>query len=315
MFTHVTVVGAGALGRVYGVRLVAAGEQVSFVVREGRVTEQDPFVIERVDRDRRRDVLERPHRVVDVPAATSAVLVAVRFDQLDADPSVRERLLGVREVPIVMLTPLLPRQRASLQDALGRRIIPGMPSVSGYLDGRGVVRYWAPRIASTLLDAEAAAARPALEELARRLDEAGIRARVAHDVMAVNLASTVTFFPFIAAIGVAGGVAGMLHDASLLRTALAAARECEALVRELGKPVPWVRFLMRVLRPRTIKPAAAVVQRLSPEAFTFLDAHFGSKLLAQHVAMGKSIAALGGEHGQEMPALSRLVEDLEARRR
>src|SRR2546430_513123 len=79
---HVTVVGAGVLGRVYGVRLAAAGERVSFVVRPERAEDAEPFVIEQVNGGHRRDVLDRPDRVVAIPRESTAVLLAVRFDQL-----------------------------------------------------------------------------------------------------------------------------------------------------------------------------------------------------------------------------------------
>ena len=39
---HVTIIGAGTLGRVYGLRLLAAGDEVAFVVRPARVEETSP---------------------------------------------------------------------------------------------------------------------------------------------------------------------------------------------------------------------------------------------------------------------------------
>ena len=54
---HVTVLGAGVLGRVYGIRLAAAGDRVTFVVRPERVAEASPFILEQVNGARRRDEL------------------------------------------------------------------------------------------------------------------------------------------------------------------------------------------------------------------------------------------------------------------
>src|SRR5829696_10586410 len=103
---HITVVGAGTLGRVYGLRLAAGGDEVSFVVRPSRAIDSSPFVIEQINGAHRRDVLERPVRVVALPPRTQVVLVAVRSEQID-EP-LAELLRVERAAPIVVLTPLMP---------------------------------------------------------------------------------------------------------------------------------------------------------------------------------------------------------------
>lgn len=318
---HVTIVGAGALGRIYGARLAAVGEQVSFVVRPARLEETSPFIIERVNADKRRDVIERPHRVAEVPAATAAVLVAVRFDQLEGEGSVAAPLRTAPPVPIVILTPLLPRQRAALEQAIGRRVVPGMPSASGYIDDRDVVRYWIPRVASTLMEeppgkdsADEIRMRAAVEELARRVDKAGIPATLARDVASLNVATTIAFFPLIAAIDAGDGVDGVLGDKDLLAAVMDAAKECDALSQKLGKPASWAHLLMRFVGPYTLKPGVSLARSVAPEAVKFVEAHFGPKLHDQHLAMGDTILALGREHAVEMPGLTREMEILRARR-
>jgi 2-dehydropantoate 2-reductase len=309
---HVSILGAGALGRIYGLRLTAAGEHVSFVVRPARAEERAPFEIERVNGDRRRDVLERPRRVTAIPAEADVVLVAVRFDQIEADPSIAATLRAAPRVPVVTLTPLLPGPRAALEHAIGRPVVPGMPSASGYVDDRGVVRYWITGVAWTLLDDGDAGARMALDQLARRLDRAGLHARLASDVAALNLATTTGFFPLVAAVGAGGGVEGALADTELLETAIAAAKECDALAQRLGKAAPWSHLLTRFVGPYTLRPAAALAKRAAPEAVRFVDVHFGPKLRAQHLAMGAGILALGVERGESMPALGRLMDRVRA---
>lgn len=309
---HVSIVGAGALGRIYGVRLAEKGEQIAFLVRPERVGETANFVIERVNADHRRDAIERPVRVAEVPRETQGVLVAVRFDQLDG--ALAERLRGAPQVPIVILTPLLPRQRATLEQAIGRRVVPGMPSASGYLDDRDVVRYWLPRVASTLFEEpearEDGAAKSALEELCRRVDRAGIPAHLAREVMALNVATTTAFFPLAAAIDAGHGVDGVLGDKDLLATVIEAAHETGALAHKLGKVAPWAEILMKFVGPYTLKPGVTLARRLSPEAVKFVEMHFGSKLHAQHLAMGESVLALGRGHGVATPALTKLMETL-----
>lgn len=317
---HVTILGAGALGRIYGVRLAERGEQISFVVRERRVAETSPFVIERVSGDKRRDAIERPHRVAEVPRATTGVLVAVRFEALHGGGEIASILRAAPPVPLIVLTPILPRQRADLEQQIGRRVTPGMPSASGYIDDRDVVRYWIPRVASTLIDEpegkgkDDAGARAALEEIARRIDRAGIGAHLARDVMSLNVATTTAFFPLVAAIDAGAGVDGVLADKELFATVLEAAKECDALARKLGRVASWAELLTRFVGPYTLKPGIALAKSVAPEAVRFVETHFGPKLHAQHLAMGDSILALGRGHGVPMPALARLVDTLRGRR-
>lgn len=324
---RISIVGAGALGRVYGVRLAAQGDDVTFVVRPERVHDVRPFLIEQVNSADRRDTLERPRLAADIPADTEIVLVTVRFDQLAPGPdlggdaaraagrrTVADLLRGGPAVPAVVLTPLMPPQRAALEDAAGRPITPAMPSVSGYLDDRGVVRYWIVGFTSTLIDeGDAPAERPLLDELARRLTSADVAARVERGVGAQNLATTIAFFPLIAAIDAGGGTRALLEDEGVLGAALEATRECAALADRLGDVAPWTRLLTRVIGPRTLRPGVALVRLLAPEALRFLDAHFGPKLRAQHLAMGAAIVALGHEHSVSLPALEGLMTAIERR--
>lgn len=320
---HVIVFGAGALGRIYGAHLASAGVQVSFVVRPSRLSETYSFVVEQVNGDKRRDAVEHPRRIEAIPEDATLVLLAVRFDQLDRlrqnqdDPLV-EALQKGPAVPLVVLTPLLPPQLAALERAVGRRVVSAMPGVAGYVDDvddRGVVRYWSTGIASTLLDDDASGpahslSRDTLEVLARRLTNGGLPTRFERDVASLNAASTVSFFPLIAAIDAGSGIDGVLHDKDLLETALAASRECESLAKKLGKVAPWAHVLTRFVGPYTLKPGVALARRLAPETVRFVERHFGPKLHAQHLAMGESIRALGREQGLDMPQLDHLMERL-----
>ncbi|KYF81151.1 oxidoreductase, partial [Sorangium cellulosum] len=293
---RISIVGAGALGRIYGVRLAAQGDDVTFVVRPERVSDVRPFVIEQVNSADRRDTLERPRLAADIPADTDVVLVTVRFDQLAPRPdrgapradgrrTVADLLRGGPAAPVVVLTPLMPPERAALEEAAQRRITPAMPSVSGYLDERGVVRAWIVGFTSTLIDADggAPAERPLLDELARRLTIADIPARLERDVGAQNLATTIAFFPLIAAIDAGGGTRALVADEGVLGTALEATKECAALAGRLGDVAPWTKLLTRAIGPLTLKPGVALVRLLAPEALRFLDVHFGPKLRAQHL--------------------------------
>jgi 2-dehydropantoate 2-reductase len=313
---RVAFVGAGALGRIYGARLAVRGDEVAFVVRPERAGESAPFVIEQVNGSKRRDVIERPRRVTEVPADTDVVLVTVRFDQL-AEGALIEVLKKAPDRPVVLLTPSMPAQTAALAQATGREVYAAMPNASGYIDDRDVVRYWIAGVATTLIDAPDPRAAPerraALEELARRLTGADIPARIERDVASLNAATTTAFFPLIAAIDAGGGIDGILSDKGLLSTAIEAAKECDALARRMGKVAPWAHLLTKFVGPFTLKPGVALARRLFPESVRFVERHFGPKLHEQHLAMGASILALGRDQGVELPALDRLMRLLAGR--
>jgi 2-dehydropantoate 2-reductase len=319
---HVTVVGAGVLGRIYGARLAADGEEVSFVVRPDRASDTSPFVIEQVNGGDRRDVIERPRRVTEIPEDASLVLVAVRSHELSpgsapASFDVPSILRGgrSRSAPAVILTPMLPGEQAALEKGAGRRIVPAMPGVAGYLNERGVVRYWIPTATSTLIsDASerggAEDGRAVLDALARKLTQLGLPARLERDVAALNASTTVAFFPLIAAIDAGSGVDGVLGDRELLGVVLDAAKESDALARKLGKAATWTNVLLKFVGPFTLKPGVALARRLFPESVLFVERHFGPKLHEQHLAMGDAILALGRERGVTMPSLERLMDVL-----
>jgi ketopantoate reductase len=276
---HVTIIGAGTLGQVYGQRLLAAGDEVAFVVRPARAEETSPFVLEQVNGADRREVIEQPRRVTAVPAATRVVLLAVRFDQV-ASEEIASLLRAAPSVPIVVLTPLMPRQQAALEAASGRRVTAAMPSVSGYVDERGFVRHWIIKLVSTLIDETglAEASRPALEELARHLTREGLATHLEADVGSLNVATTATFFPLIAAINAGGGIDGVLADEELLATVIDAAHETATFSGKLGKVAPWASVLTKFIGPYTLKPGVALARLLAPEAVRFAEQHFGPKL-------------------------------------
>jgi hypothetical protein len=311
---HVTIVGAGVLGRIYGVRLAAAGEQVAFVVRPERAGEVGSFVLEQVNGPRRCDVLDRPERVAQIPRNTAAVLLAVRFDQLSGASPLVGLLRDAPAVPLIVVTPMLPAQRAAVERPLGRRLTAAMPGAVGYLDERQVVRYWLTSVAPTLIEGDARGPDgPALDELLHRFGKAGLPAHRERDVGALNAATTTAFFPLVAAIDAGGGVDGLLADRDLFAIVIDAARESDTLGQKVGKVASWAHLLTRFVGPYTLKPAVALARGLAPETLRFADSHFGPKLHAQHLAMGAAILDLGREHGLPMPALGQLMDRLRAR--
>lgn len=309
---NIAVLGAGVLGQVYGLRLLHEGLNVSFVVRPSHLAESAPFVIEQVNGQRGREVAEHPQRVTEVPANTDVVLVTVRFHELfSAAEKVLERC--DRRTPLVILTPMMPGQRKGLEARTKHKVVAAMPGIAGYRNEKGFIRYWIPAATSTLLDeghGEPTPERMLLESLSRRLTNAGLPARLERDVEHLNAATTIAFFPLIAAICAGGGASQVMADKELFSLVLAAAKESDTLSSMVGRPAAWTSLLLRFVGPFTLKPAVRLAERLFPEALLFVDAHFGPKLRAQHLAMGEAIFALARERGLSMPSLERLMDIL-----
>lgn len=308
---RIAIVGAGALGRAYGVRLALAGEHVRFVVRPSRAAAPEPFVIEQVNGDRERNVLDHPDLVTSIPQDSDLVLLTVHLDQIvetapakDGTP-VAELLAAAPRVPVVSLTPLFPRQIAALEAAAKKVVLPGMPGVTGYIDERGVLRYWVPQYAMTFFDMRGE--RTAVEELARTLTRIQIPTQLERDVGSLNAATTIAFFPFTAALGIGGSVDGVLGNKELVNAVVEAAKECEALAKKVGRVASWAVLLGRFIGPFTLKPGVLLARRIAPEAVRFVEAHFGPKLARQHAVVGEAILDFGRQRGLAMPELSRLL--------
>lgn len=298
---HVAIFGAGALGRVYGVHLADAGERVSFVVRPARLGERTPFVISRRNGDRRRRELEAPARVAEIPRDADAVLLAVRVDQLDA--GVEQRVRAGPAVPLVSLTPLLPLSLERVSAWAGGRCAVAMPTLAASERPDGVDEYWAFRAAPSLFEAGL----PEVEALVGALRRSALPARLSRDVRARNPATTMAFFPISVAVSRAGGIERLLADRQLSELGARAARETSVLAARIGPIDPPLRLLLRGVGPRTLRGAFALLGKLLPQATGFVDSHFGTKLGAQHRALGAEILELGRREGVPLPSLERLL--------
>ncbi len=305
---HVAILGAGALGRVYGARLaMRAPVEVSFVVRPAMLHENAPFLLERVDD--RDDVLrlESPARVSDIPAHADVVLVCVRAEQLDDD---LVKLLACRPtIPTVMLTPMMPGDYERMRTLLGPRVIAAMPGVVAYVRDDGVVRYWVPRTAPTLIE-EQRPVNEAVTELERMLTRAGLHTKTELGVHESNPATTVTFIPIAMALDVGGGVDALLDDEALLDVALRAASEGLELAHRIGKVATWASLLTKFVSRATLKIGIGIAKQKAPEAIFYAEMHFGRKLHAQNVAMAEAIVRLAEEKGTPHAALAELRDRL-----
>ncbi len=302
---RVAIVGAGALGSVYGARLATAGDcDVSLVGRSAR-----PGGRVRLELVQRDDVIvwDVPEVHGAVPGDADVILACVRYEQLEALPA---RVAGCR-APVAVLTPMMPRDHRALSSALGERLRVAMPGVVAYRNEAGVIRHWLPRLATTWL--EGRDANGVEGELARRLARSGVAAHVDGGILARNVATTVSFLPMALALDCAGSLERALDDAELLSLAVDAADEGRALARMVGKPATWAAALTPMMRPLTLRVGLSIARSRATEAVRYAEEHFGRKLHEQNVALGRAVLELATEKGARRTALEGLMDRLTAR--
>jgi ketopantoate reductase len=299
---RVAIVGAGALGSVYGARLEKlASCEVSVVARA--IAPPSQVRLEHVDDG---EVLrwQVPARTTVAAPDADVILAFVRYEQLD---SLAPRVAG-STAPVVVMTPMLPQDHARLAAALPGRLLTGMPSVVSYLNDAGAIRYWLPRAATTLVEGTESSG--VATELAKRLVRAGIASRVEPDVLERNVATTVSFVPLTMALDVAGSIDGVLHDDALLSLAVHAANEGQKLGRVVGKPEPWAGMLLHFVGTFTLKVGIGLARSRAPEACAYVEQHFGRKLHEQNVLMAERIVELAQQKHVPHEALQALLERL-----
>jgi ketopantoate reductase len=303
---RVAVVGAGALGSVYGGRLAFLGGcDVTLIAKAA----SGPGVRTRLERadgaaEAPLDWIRPDERTGPVPSDADVVLVCVRYEQLDS-------VVGAARdsgAPLVFLTPMLPQDHARLSSALPGRVVAAMPSVIAYRRDDGTIRYWQPRSATTWIEARPGGG--AEVELSRRLEQAGLRAKLDPDTLARNAATTVSFMPMVIGLDVAGGIERALADDKLTSLALRATEEGRALGRSLGKAEPWASTILSFARPFLLKVGVGIARSRAPETLAYVDRHFVRKLHAQNVAMGARMIELAKSRDAKSEALERLVARL-----
>jgi 2-dehydropantoate 2-reductase len=305
---RVAVFGAGALGAVYGVRLaLRGGVDVTFVVRPSRVGSKEPLVIEKV-RGSVREVLDEPVRSAVVPRDADVTLVAVGTEDLDA----LEGPLASNSAPIVVLTPMLPKDWARAVAAFGDRVHAAIPSIVSYARLEdGVVRYWTPPV-RTKIDEP----RPRSEsveivrELASALTRAGLETQLELGVHEKNPATTVCFIAIGMAISIAGSASSLIADDALLALTTSACGEGVRLGSRIGEAEPWAKLAPVFAAPWALRAWLQALGRISPEALFYAEEHFGRKLREQHRVMIREMIELANEKALPHEAFDELARRL-----
>lgn len=335
---RVAVFGAGALGGVYGVLLaVRGGVDVTFVVRPSRVASREPIVIESVRKDRR-DAIEAPHRSDVVPGDADVILLAVGTEDLEAlkgplgasagaggtptepteppEGASAAPLRSTSTAPLVILTPMLPKDWARVREAFGERAHAAMPNVVAYTRKEdGVIRYWLPP-APTKIDEPRAGSPSAdvIRELADALSRAGLHAKLELAVHETNPATTVCFIAIGMVLSIAGSAEALVADDTLLSLATRACREGVRLSHRIGQPELWASLAPAIAAPWALRTWLRALGRLSPEGLFYAEEHFGRKLKEQHRVMIHEMIELAREKALPSEALEELAARLEAAR-
>jgi ketopantoate reductase len=310
---RVAILGAGALGTVYGVRLArGAAVETTFVLKTARLASPPRLVIERASPFagvEPREELLAPHFADLVPLDADVVLLAVATQDLGQIA----KAIGSSEVPIVALTPMFPAEEARVKAELGDRVYPAMPSVVAYARHEdGVVRYWRAPAPTRIEEPRKKAHGTVVEELARTLGEAGIRARLELGIHEKDPATTACFIAIGMAVAAAGSVEALTHDDRLASIASRACREGVRLGYRLGHPDAWARLAPALAAPWALRAWTSALETLMPEGLVYLEQHFGRKLLPQHRLMIADMVALAEERRLPHEALDELAGLLRA---
>lgn len=285
---HVAVIGAGALGCVYGVRLALRTKcDVTFVVRPTRVDSTDPFIIESAWNSAR-ETLDRPYRAAKVPTDADVVLLTIGTEDLGA----LDALLGDGAAPIVVVTPVMPQDWERLKAAYGARVFSAMPTLSAYLRKEdGVIRYWLMP-APNLID-EPRPPVAAITELVEALNGAGVKTKLELGTHEINPATTVGFICVGMGLAIAGSIDALAKDDALCGLVSRACTEGQRLGDRLGTPI----FVANFFPVITSRWGIPLLRLLPDEARFFAEDHFGRKIADQHRVMIRQMIELAAVKG------------------
>jgi 2-dehydropantoate 2-reductase len=233
----ILVVGAGAVGGLFGARLSQAGRPVTFLVRERRAAQLRERGL-RVVRAGGTDVVEP--RVVtagqlDGPAGV--VLITVKAAGLDAVIKDVAPAVGPGTAVVPALNGL--RHLAALTEAFGRdRVLGGVALLSTQLDEHGDIRQLND-MSSLIIGAQDGQRTPPLQRAEELLSGAGFPVAVSDDI----LRDMWSKWAFIAAAGAVtcllrGPVGPIVAAADGAATVRAIIDETLAVARAAGHPVP-----------------------------------------------------------------------------
>ncbi|MFO0554127.1 MAG: 2-dehydropantoate 2-reductase N-terminal domain-containing protein [Polyangiaceae bacterium] len=323
----IVIVGAGAVGQVYGHHLAKGGAEVSVFVKPKHQREAERgFVLTRIPWMGPR-VTEKfvPARVL----TSSAELAAMpRVDQVwlcVPTPALDDALLhdvcvvGAPRASAVVLSPGY-FVRKKVEDALGAaRCVFGIIGMSSYhapLEGStdpreletpaGLAYFLVPTMLSGVSE------RRALDAVST-LRAGGCPTKLVSDAASEQVMSSSTLMPIVASLEVAGwSMSTFRGDAELAALTANSMRESAAIASALvGRAVPWTTSLLGAL---TLRAAGFFAPRVSPfDIEAFLRVHFTKVGEQTRMLLGATLVE-GRRLRLSTAALTELVERLDEAR-
>jgi hypothetical protein len=310
------VVGAGAIGQVYGHHLALGGAQVGFLVKPARAAEiRAGLVLYPLNRPRARrkqPIRSTGFEVLTAPAGEwDAVVLAVSSPAL-AEGTWLAALAGALPAATVVLLQPGPDDRLIVQRHFPQtQVVQGiitllsypapMPGEAGFPEPG--IAYWLPPLSPTPLDGPPERVAP----LVAALEGGGLPARAAHDLAALVPFGTALLIPVVAALEAEQWSLPALRRSPRLSLAVQAAREAStALARRDGRPAP---LPLRLLTSRAaLIPLLGLAPLLPPfDVQTYLRVHF-TKVRAQTRDCLHSYVALADAARLPAEALRKLAQ-------
>ncbi len=296
------LVGAGAVGQVYGRHLAAAGHEVSFFVKPAHVAAlASGMPLHRLGHMRTHSEVWTDYRLVTELDAVAAqawdqIWLCTSSDALRT-PLMRELLARVGHATLVCLQPgpedatLL---RAQLQDPA--QLLQGLITFISYqspLPGHSApegISYYLPALTPALFSGAEARVRPAVQAL----KNGGMKARAVPDLHAAAAGADGLLIPLVAALELHDWQLAGFAGSETFALGRAAAREAlDILACEQGAHTAMTKF---ALNPLLSRSALLLAPRLLPLPLqAYLQYHF-SKVGVQTRQMLETYAVLGERH-------------------
>jgi ketopantoate reductase len=312
---RILLVGAGAVGQVYGYHLQRGGAEVSFFVRERYVAELERgLTLYPLNVSRQPEPLEMQGFGLRTQAGEVA---AERFEQLWLCVSssalraggIAELLAASGDATVVLLQPGLEDRDWALGHVPEARLVTGTITMLSYfapLEGesrpRPGVAYWLPPLTPSPFSGPPERVQPVVDTLRR----GGYPARTHPDARGFGAVSSAVMMPHLLALEAAGWSLSGLRRSALLPLASAAARESMAVVAAYrGEPVPLARM---AVRPWAFSALLALAPRAVPfDLEAYLRVHF-TKTGEQTREMVRTYREIGRRKGLQTPALDELEQ-------
>jgi hypothetical protein len=310
---RVLIVGAGAVGQVFGHHLALGGAEVSFLVKPNHADELRAGVtLYALDRKPPRARRFTGFGVITAPGDAAGsrwdhVILTVSSTALTAGGWLAELAVATGDATIVFLQPNLDDRAFVTSIVDPRRIVDGMIGFIAYhapLPGETRfaepgVAYWVPPGPSPFSGERAAA-------LVAALGQGKLPARRVRDVTATAPFQSAALYAYLVALESAGWSLDELRRGGRLSLAGRAAAQALAIAGDrVGHRVPWTVRL--VARPFVIGLVLRLARRIVPiDLETYLRVHF-TKFGDQTRAGIESYLAHGRKAGLPIGALERLA--------